>query len=258
MQTYVFDGTLPGLLTAIFESYERKATSVRIESRANHQPALMGDTLIVVSDEQKARRVWHGLAKHMDAKWLARWYAAFLAERASGYQHLFELSRLVFDQGGAVIENYGNAHVLHVAQLDRKVHREKHRMEAFVRFQQLADGLYYAAIEPDFDVLPLISGHFKNRYADQRWVIYDLKRAYGLYYDGQSVNEVTFGFEDAGKQGIPGPNQLAEDERHYQDLWRSYFNHTNISVRKNTRLHIRHVPVRYWKYLTEKGYLFDR
>ena len=56
-------------------------------------------------------------------------------------------------------------------------------MEAFVRFQLTKDGLYYCIIQPDYNVLPLISNHFEKRYADQRWLIYDSRRKYGIYYD---------------------------------------------------------------------------
>ncbi|RYE25413.1 MAG: DUF4130 domain-containing protein, partial [Sphingobacteriales bacterium] len=38
----------------------------------------------------------------------------------------------------------------------------------------------------------------------------------------------------------------------YQLLWKSYFNNSNIKERKNMKLHIQHIPRRYWKYLTEK------
>ena len=43
-----------------------------------------------------------------------------------------------------------------------------------------------------------------------------------------------------------------EDELVFQTLWRDYFKSTNIKSRKNMRLHIQHVPKRYWKYLSEK------
>jgi probable DNA metabolism protein len=44
----------------------------------------------------------------------------------------------------------------------------------------------------------------------------------------------------------------SEDEGIYQNLWKNYFNSVNIASRKNTRLHVRHIPKRYWRHLTEK------
>ena len=45
---------------------------------------------------------------------------------------------------------------------------------------------------------------------------------------------------------------LAEAEPDYQVLWKSYFDSVNIPERKNMKLHLQHVPRRYWKYLSEK------
>jgi len=65
-------------------------------------------------------------------------------------------------------------------------------MIEFIRFQKAEDGTFFGAMEPLYNVLPLVVGHFKDRFADQKWLIYDLKRAYGCYYDLQEVREVRF------------------------------------------------------------------
>lgn len=132
------------------------------------------------------------------------------------------------------------------------VHREKHRMEAFVRFQLTQDGLYYAVIEPDFDVLPLIKQHFQDRYADQLWLIYDTRRKYGLYYDQVQVSTVAMHFADDAGSGKDIRSIHDEQEGLYQLLWQQYFSSVNIAARKNIKLHIQHMPRRYWKYLPEK------
>ena len=45
---------------------------------------------------------------------------------------------------------------------------------------------------------------------------------------------------------------LADGEESYSEWWRAYFKATNIVERKNRKLHLQHVPRRYWQYLTEK------
>jgi hypothetical protein len=35
---------------------------------------------------------------------------------------------------------------------------------------------FLSLVRPDFNVLPLIQPHFKRRYQDQRWLIYDEQR----------------------------------------------------------------------------------
>jgi probable DNA metabolism protein len=77
-----------------------------------------------------------------------------------------------------------------------------------------------------------------------------MKRKYGIYYDLSSVSEIELDFSDDIKQ--QSPLVFSESEEIYQVLWRDYFKHVNIPARKNTKLHIRHVPKRYWKLLVEK------
>jgi probable DNA metabolism protein len=150
----------------------------------------------------------------------------------------------------SVENSYGHFAVLRVSQISKMVSRERHRMEAFVRFSLTTDGIYFATIEPDYNVIPVLVRHFKNRYADQKWIIYDTKRKYGIYYDLSTVTEIELHFSEEFRE--QSPLVFSESEEIYQALWRDYFKHTNIPARKNTKLHIRHVPKRYWKLLVEK------
>ena len=155
------------------------------------------------------------------------------------------------DKNGKYMD-YSDSTVLYIAQLAKKVGREKHRMEAFVRFQLTKDGIYFANIEPDFDVLPLISKHFRDRYADQKWLIYDVKRSYGIYYDLDHMEMVSLNLKDIHHNRTVKSAAFADEEYEYQTLWNDYFKSTNIASRINPKLHVQHVPKRYWKYLSEK------
>lgn len=256
MELYIFDGSLEGLLTAVFECYQRKSGSVKLVSEIYHVPDVFDSGFGVTADRDKGKRVWKGLCKKLGKDWQVRFYKAFLSEQPEAFQHLFDFARYIIDQPEGASENYAHPDVLAISQISRKVHREKHRMEAFVRFQKTTDGIYYAHIEPDFDVLPLLPEHFQNRYADQRWMIYDLKRNYGIYYDLEKTEEIELDFAAKMSSNLNAlPRQFLDSkEEFYTQLWQHYFKSTNIQARKNMRLHVRHVPRRYWKYLSEKQY----
>jgi probable DNA metabolism protein len=254
MVTYVFDGSFRGLLTAIFEFYDRKDTAAELVWDRLYQPRMLGETFEVVSDNLKGKRVWTGLKKKLSPDWLQLFYKAYLAEDAQTFQDLFDFARYIFDNAPGAEKNFGNPHVMAISSITRSVDREKHRMKAFIRFQKTADGIYYAPVEPDYNVLPLIASFFKNRYADQRWIIYDIRRRYGLYYDLNVVTEITYEFVanvDTSKPQLPA-EMVDNTEELASLLWKDYFNSTNIPARKNMKLHIQHVPKRYWKYLNEK------
>ncbi len=154
--------------------------------------------------------------------------------------------------GKGACDDFSHEAVITLHQTLKKVHRERHRMEAFIRFQQSADGLFFATVEPDFDVLPLISSHFARRYADQRWLIFDNKRKYGILYDLKEVHIVEQSPAAQTANALLPSISLHEEETKFQELWQQYFKSVNIKERKNTALHVRHMPKRYWRYLTEK------
>lgn len=257
MYQFIYDGSMAGFLTAIFDAFERKARQdaviVRYDSGCRDvfaQPVAVG------TDAIKARRVWKGLSQKLSPEALDQLYYCHLSELEQTEGQLLTYIRYVFEQPERKVEvDFGHPAVLWVAQTARKVWREKHRMEAFIRFQELGDGLYYAAIEPDYNVLPLLARHFSSRYADQDWLIYDLKRKQGLHYSKASatLSEVQLEWSE-GNSGQPGKEALAEQEELYQVLWKDYFKSTGIPARKNPKLHLRHMPLRYWKYLTEKKF----
>jgi probable DNA metabolism protein len=252
MQTYVFDGSLEGLLCAVFEWFERKPGPIRLLSKAAFQPDAFSAHLDVFSEERKADRVWKGLQSRLPKAWIRRFYCTYLSETEQAYKALFEFTCYIFSSAPGAENNYGNPYVLAISQTAIKVEREKHRMEAFIRFQHTADGIFYCGIDPDFNVLPLIMSHFKNRYADQQWIIYDINRKYGLFYDLDKVEEIKMDFNENQKSMQPAAAALSDKEALYAVLWKDYFKSANIIARKNTKLHVQHVPKRYWKYLTEK------
>ena len=251
MVNYVTDGSLEGLLTAVFESFERKPSSVSLKVKSLFQPNAFDEAIHIVNNRAKADRVWAGLVKRLDKNWMRKLYCAYLSEVPEVLNSIFHFIAYLFNNQPGGEYNYGNEYVHTVAKTAKSVEREKHRMEAFIRFKQATDGVFYCSIEPDFNVLPLIVKHFKERYADQRWLIYDTKRRYGLYYNLDRVDEVYLDSKNLHKEAS---HLMDSNELLYATLWKDYFKSTNIESRKNTKLHVQHVPKRYWRYLTEKAF----
>ena len=249
MKPVLYDGTFEGLLTVVFEVYEYKMEQPRIKRGNVADGSLFGDVHVVQTNNAKAKRVLTKLEQKISKTAMTQVYKSFLSELNGMENLLLRYVQYVIAGKHGVENDYGHPDVLQVQQTSKKVHREKHRMEAFVRFQLTKDGLYYAIVQPDYNVLPLIATHFKERYADQRWLIYDGRRKYGLYYDLNEVTEVTIDFNENDTEA---KNVYDEKEDLYKELWKQYFDSVNIKARKNMKLHIQHVPKRYWKYLIEK------
>jgi probable DNA metabolism protein len=251
MTTLLYDGSFDGLLTAVFEVFEYKFKDVEIRNRERFQQENMfAEIHEVVTQNEKSDRVLKKLEASIGKAGIKQLLMVFLSELPESEDLIFSaIKQSINNPENNVLQNFTNDDILQISKICKSVSRERHRMTAFVRFEKMTDGIYFAKIDPDFDVLPLIRKHFKDRYADQKWMIYDLKRHYGLFYD---LENCEFFYPDEKFNLNQYQQKFHEEEINYQELWKSYFTKTNIKERKNIKLHVQHVPKRYWKYLTEK------
>ena len=228
MNVYLYDKTFDGLLTAVFDAYFRKTFPDALLSEGDALPLFCDDLHTVVTDEEKAARVWRGLQNKVSSSALGCLTQSWLSELPD---------------------------VLRLAQIWKKVDGERVHIMQFVRFQKAADGTFFAAFEPQYNALPLTVQHFKDRFANQKWIIYDMKRRYGFYYDLQEVTLIAFDDDSREAHLITGmldESLMDKDEKLFQQLWKTYFKAICIKERMNPRKHKQDMPVRYWKYLTEK------
>ena len=256
MNVFRFDNTLEGLLTAVFDAYAHRTFPDLLASEEDVLPLFCEEVFTVVTDESKATRVWQGLRRKLSSTAVRCVAGCWLAEEPDTPGVLFCFIRKVFDSPRSVETDFADADVLAFTQMWQRVERERTRLMQFVRFQKAADGTYFAAVEPEKNALPLIVPHFRDRFADQPWLIYDIGRAYGFYYDRKAVRRVTFE-ESSGlpRHLVDGRLDKAlmdEGELLFQSLWKTYFKAICIRERSNPRKQRSDMPVRYWKYLTEK------
>lgn len=256
MNIYTYDGSFEGLLSAVFQIFAERIVPVDIVAESHSQLGLLDQNRRVATDDTKAERVLSALDRKSDGRASLLVYKMFLSELPQFEISIFRFIKTIVDsRQGDVLGNYANPQTAEALRIEKMIGREVHRMHAFVRFQKSANGIFHAAVNPDFNVLPLIGSHFEKRYADQRWIILDTLRHYALYYDLESTQFIE---SDHPLLASLSTNSKEADWRDakedlYQQLWVSYFHSVNIQQRNNAKLHLRHMPRRYWPYLIEKS-----
>ncbi len=243
----IHDGTFEGLLTAVFATYERRLLPDAVSRKGSYQAGVFDRCVVVDTDSEKAERVWRRLDELVGSREARLFLSAFL----SGERHVDELILRAVREAVAR-ERGGRPEPLQsmlreLEAVGRKVLREAHRMRGFVRFERVSEDLYVALIAPRHDVLPLIMEHFERRYADQRWVIYDTSRDYGVVFDTRESSEIRL-----PRDLVERLERGRDSGEGYAALWKQYFDALTIPERKNEALHLKKLPRRYWKYLPEK------
>ena len=258
MTVYVFDHTIDGLLTAVFDSFFLHQQPEFLLAEGEQLPLFADEPHRVVTDSEKAERVWKGLEKHLSKDGLRMITVSWLSEERALNQPLFNFICKVFrrEPFDSYERNASDPDVLEVRNTCRRVLHEQLRMKQFIRFQKAKDGTYLAVVSPDHNVLPLIIDHFQDRFNDQPWLIYDAKRHYGYYYDGAAA-PIHITFEDEAavpfnlSNGKLDAEVLSENDQIFQQLWRTYFKAICIKERMNPRKQLSDMPRRYRKYMTE-------
>lgn len=254
MTIFIYDHTFDGLLTCLFDAYNRKNFPDLLLKEGEPLPLFYDEAISIITSEEKYNRVWKGLQKKLSSTALSNLTYGWLSELPGIDLLLFRYMKKVFDAPTSIETNFADSDVLELSKVWKKVNNERHRLLQFVRFQKASDGTFFAPVEPLYNVLPLTIAHFKDRFADQPWLIYDIKRKYGFYYNLKTVEEVTF--EDSTQEhlisGMLDESMMDQEEHLFQDLWKTYFKAICIKERLNPRKHKQDMPMRYWKLLTEK------
>lgn len=252
MLVFRYDKTFEGLLCALFDAYVRRTFPERLIGEGEPEPMFSEQLHEVITRCEASSRVWAALEKKLGKQVCNMLTHVWLSEEPGSDELLMRYMRKAFDARESIAWNFADEDVLQAKKIAQKVARERERLTQFVRFQKAGDGTYFAPVAPLCNVLPLCIPYFTDRFADQRWLLYDTKRRYGYYYDLKQAVEITLDDDEHLLGGWLDDKLMAEDERLFQQRWKSYFEAVTIRERINPKLHRQHMPRRFWKYLPEK------
>ncbi len=253
MNLFIYDHTFEGLLTAISDAFTMALVPDKIVSIKSFQDDLFATKYEIETDFEKFEILWEQILSKTNEQNCQRIFKAYLSEVQDIELIIYNYIKLIIETPHNVELDFSNDSVVKINNLQKKVGREAHRVMMFVRFQKTVDDIFYASFEPKYNVIPLTISHFKNRFADQRWVLFDTRRKYGYYYDLENVTEVTIGKQKIDyNSGKVNDDVLHVSEKLFQKLWKVYYESINIKERKNTKVHMQFLPKRFWKLLPEK------
>ena len=140
-----------------------------------------------------------------------------------------------------------DADVRHFGAMEKSVHRDMHKMRAFVRFRQVAaEGgeRYVAWFEPEHFILERNAPFFVRRFAGMRWAILTPKGC--ANWDGDTLT-----------MGPPAAKRDAPGEDAAEELWLTYYENIFNPARLKTQAMQREMPKKYWGNLPEASLIPD-
>ena len=146
-----------------------------------------------------------------------------------------------------IMDHLTNPYVANVFKLIRRVGNETCREKEFLRFKELKNGVLFAKIGPDNNVLNMIAPHFADRFPLENFMIFDEKRKLFVVHERKKA-WVMVQNEDINISAI---TDFAENELYYEDLFKMFCKTIAIEERTNQHLQQQMCPLKFQKYMLE-------
>jgi DNA polymerase len=148
----------------------------------------------------------------------------------------------------ALLEVHSDPLVHRLYRMEKEVHRDIHKMHAFLRFKQVVDDAgrerFVAWFEPDNYIVDAVAPFFVDRFTSIEWSI--LTPVGSLHWNKQVL-----------KRGPAARREDAPQHDDFETLWRGYFESTFNPARTNPDLMRQHMPKKYWKNMPETAAIPD-
>lgn len=245
---YICENTPDGIFTAIYDAWAARIPdeSLFILADGEFTMELFAEYRYVETDMEKAVKVARSVSQKISSEAYRQIYTVSLSHEEDKIMAIYRFLKVGFKFGARVTDMHAREEVCRVFELCRNVTNESHSFREFVRFTELENGILLARIKPKNFVLPLMAGHFANRFPGEHFVIIDDNSEMGV-------------FHERGKKWFLSPIDREAIERlwhsdrakEYEHLWKTFFKAIAIEQRRNYKCQRNLCALRYRDYMVE-------
>lgn len=272
----VAEDSLEGILTAVAYAYRSKYghshTKIEIENNKETME-LFAQYIKVDADQEEANRVYRAAYDKIgyEAVWMIE--SAALSYYPQRGEVIYRFLIQGFTNGGRVVNYMTDSNVVQLHHINRNMENETMHWKEFLRFtvqemkeqdaidlnreeiaikvEKKSREILTAVIAPKNKVLVRIMSHFSDRYRNEYFIIYDEKHnTAGIHEPGEKwmlVREVTKYYPNV----IIMTGEVGNKEIRMQELWKIFYNATDIEQRENLNLQRNNLPMWFRKNMTE-------
>lgn len=271
------EDSLEGILSAVSYAYKSRCghenNEIRIDE-GEYQPELFAEYIHVPEDRTAAQNVYAAVVDKLGAgaaELVENASISYYADRAEAvYRFLVD----GFRKGPAITDCHGIPSVSRIFDISRNISNETNHWIEFVRFtsriiagtedaevpdagnmlpegQRNVNELLSAVIAPKNRIMARIMPHFADRFPMEQFIIYDgIHDTAGIHFPQREW--VLLQHADADN---PGLSDFLREQNGYdkemQELWKIFFNATDIPERKNLRTQNSFLPKWFRMNMTE-------
>lgn len=250
-KVFICEDTITGIYSGIYDAWKMQLTreQVGIALKGDIEQELFCEYEESQASERKAIAVENMIQKYLGSEAYREIYHAILSQdvgRGDAILGMMIEARNI-PNSRRITEHLGNEDVRKVFELSRRVSNEAHFFKEILRFRELTNGILFAKIEPENQILTCIAEHFANRLPLENWLIYDVTHKMTLVHQREKKWFVVMGEEPNSEK----TTVYSCKEKQMEELWKGVCESISIEERENNRLQRQHLPLKYRKYMVE-------
>lgn len=231
---YLYDGTIEGLFTVIFNAYKVLEEVDSISKRVS-QVNSKKERVKCPTEENKALRVKKSIIKNFSYSFYESVLRVFAVSSEKKELAIARTLKKLYLHGFYYLES-DDKDVKDFRNLLDKVSGEINSYKS-LHFEE-KKGLFFAKVQPQNDILFFVYRHFKNKLANKSFVIADFRRNKAVIYNGQDGKFFEF--------------EMSEDMKStdaFFDLWLSFYDEVAPDKRKFDREGMGDMQRSYWSHM---------
>ncbi|MDR1940411.1 MAG: TIGR03915 family putative DNA repair protein [Clostridiales bacterium] len=242
MKIMLCQNDIAGFLTAVYRGYYDCKDCEEIRS-VSARRSLLDEYVEVERDEAAAKKVSDAIIKKGGGAFFDDVTLAYCSCDPKKETVIYAYLKEFFKRGRAVRGMYDLPAALDFNSVLSKTSRELTRLEEFIRFREMSNGVFYGFFSSDNDLLERVAPLFAERLGCQKFVLHDYIRKKLCYFDG------------SGMLFLPAPEsveiELSQNETAFKALWQSYHKAVSIEQRLNLNLQRAFAPKKYRHFMLE-------
>ena len=247
----ICEDSLEGIYTAIYDAYALREGHEHIHVQVGEEDnyRLFATYLYSKPDSVKTDKVVRTLKNRLGEEvylTICRAAASFYTDKGEAiYRTVVE--GITNGSGRRTMENLRNPYITRTFELARRTANEAHHEIEFLRFQELEQGVLYAEVGPENNVISFVMPHFADRLAPENFMIHDEKRGLFGVHPAKEEWYLVSGVDEFLAESI----HYSQKELKYQELFALFHKTIAIKERKNSRLQQQMLPLRFQDYMVE-------
>lgn len=250
----ICEDTIDGILTAVYEAYQIKKNEgieshdyIHIETKQPHTLRLFTHYETIITDMEKSAKVSRTIKQELGQDTFYDLCLAMLSHeegKADSVYHTIVTGLRFHDR--QVLQRLQESAIHHTFSCARGSNNELMHLRGFLRFEELENGILYAKIAPKSNILAFLMPHFSDRLPSDNFVIFDEnRRLFGLHPRQKQWYMVSG--QEFDEKGLV----FSKEEQVYQELFIHFCEKIAIEARKNPKLQMNMLPLRFRPYMTE-------